>query len=104
MHDERVYMNTSAHTGRTAPGSFAPVERTAASVAAQTGLSDPDNLAADPAAIAAEIKNALPLYTNLSKIHSIDPCYYSAYDVKRGLRTADGTGVVVGGTNRANVH
>ena len=104
MHDERVYMNTSAHTGRTAPGSFAPVERTAASVAAQTGLSDPDNLAADPAAIAAEIKNALPLYTNLSKIHSIDPCYYSAYDVKRGLRNADGTGVVVGVTNISNVH
>ncbi len=65
---------------------------------------DPSNLAADPAVIAEEIKRSLPLYTNLSGIHSIDPIYYSSYDVKRGLRNADGTGVVVGVTNISNVH
>lgn len=68
------------------------------------GLVDPSNIAADPAVVAAEIKSSLPLYANLSNIHSIDPCYYSAYDVKRGLRNADGTGVIVGVTNISNVH
>ena len=34
----------------------------------------------------------------------IDPKYYSRYDVKRGLRNADDTGVVAGLTNICNVH
>ncbi len=34
----------------------------------------------------------------------IEPKYYSKYDVKRGLRNADGTGVVAGITNICNVH
>ncbi len=34
----------------------------------------------------------------------IDPKYYQRYDVKRGLRNADGTGVVAGITNICNVH
>ena len=34
----------------------------------------------------------------------IDPKYYHRYDVKRGLRNADGTGVVAGITNICNVH
>lgn len=34
----------------------------------------------------------------------IDPRYYQRYDVKRGLRNADGTGVLAGITNICNVH
>lgn len=34
----------------------------------------------------------------------IDPQYYLKYDVKRGLRNADGTGVLAGITNICNVH
>lgn len=50
------------------------------------------------------MKESLPLYTDFEKCHSIDPCYYTIYDIKRGLRNADGTGVVVGVTNISNVH
>ena len=50
------------------------------------------------------MKESLPLYTEFEKCHSIDPCYYTTYDIKRGLRNADGTGVVVGVTNISNVH
>lgn len=39
------------------------------------------------------MKESLPLYTDFEKCHSIDPCYYTTYDIKRGLRNADGTGV-----------
>ena len=40
----------------------------------------------------------------IEKVNYIDPSYYTKYDVKRGLRNADGTGVVTGITNIANVH
>lgn len=50
------------------------------------------------------MKESLPLYTDFEKCHSFDPCYYTTYDIKRGLRNADGTGVVVGVTNISNVH
>lgn len=50
------------------------------------------------------MKESLPLYTDFEKCHSINPCYYTTYDIKRGLRNADGTGVVVGVTNISNVH
>lgn len=50
------------------------------------------------------MKESLPLYTDFEKCHSIDPCHYTTYDIKRGLRNADGTGVVVGVTNISNVH
>lgn len=50
------------------------------------------------------MKESLPLYADFEKCHSIDPCYYTTYDIKRGLRNADGTGVVVGVTNISNVH
>ena len=50
------------------------------------------------------MKESLPLYTDFEKCHSIDPCYYTTYDIKRGLRNADGTGVVVGVANISNVH
>lgn len=36
--------------------------------------------------------------------NTIDPKFYQKYDVKRGLRNADGTGVLAGLTNICNVH
>ena len=38
------------------------------------------------------------------KYNHIDSKYYERYDVKRGLRNADGTGVVAGLTQICNVH
>lgn len=46
----------------------------------------------------------LELYDDIVKINSIDPEYYKRFDVKRGLRNADGTGVIAGVTNISNVH
>jgi citrate synthase len=44
------------------------------------------------------------LYENFYQVNSIDPALYAQYDVKRGLRNADGTGVLAGMTNVSNVH
>ena len=44
------------------------------------------------------------LSSEIMNNNMIDPKYYSRYDVKRGLRNADGTGVVAGLTNICNVH
>ncbi|MEG0015173.1 MAG: citrate/2-methylcitrate synthase [Gordonibacter sp.] len=49
-------------------------------------------------------EHKIALYENFTSINSIDPSVYEQYDVKRGLRNADGTGVVAGLTNIANVH
>ena len=38
------------------------------------------------------------------KYNYIDPAYYDKYDVKRGLRNANGSGVMAGLTNICNVH
>ena len=46
----------------------------------------------------------IALYENFRSINSIDPSLFERFDVKRGLRNADGTGVVAGITNVANVH
>lgn len=46
----------------------------------------------------------IALFENFKTINSIDAANYEQYDVKRGLRNADGTGVVAGLTNIANVH
>lgn len=46
----------------------------------------------------------LALYDDILKINAIDPEYYRRFDVKRGLRNADGTGVIAGVTNISNVH
>lgn len=46
----------------------------------------------------------IALYENFKAINSIDVDSYDLYDVKRGLRNADGTGVIAGLTNIANVH
>ena len=44
------------------------------------------------------------LYDRFINIYSVDPGIYSSFDIKRGLRNADGTGVVAGATNISNVH
>lgn len=44
------------------------------------------------------------LYERFSTVNSIDPAIYQRFDVKRGLRNADGTGVIAGATNISNVH
>lgn len=44
------------------------------------------------------------LYDRFTSIYSIDPSIYANFDVKRGLRNADGTGVLAGATNISNVH
>ena len=44
------------------------------------------------------------LYDTFNRINAIDPALYERYEVKRGLRNADGTGVVAGITNISNVH
>lgn len=44
------------------------------------------------------------LYKDFLATNYVDPSYYEKYDVKRGLRNSDGTGVVAGITNISNVH
>lgn len=46
----------------------------------------------------------IELYDNFTKINAIDPSWYERYDVKRGLRNANGSGVIAGITNISNVH
>ncbi len=46
----------------------------------------------------------LALYERFRSINAIDPELYEKYDVKRGLRNSDGTGVVAGITGISNVH
>ncbi|WP_139651266.1 citrate/2-methylcitrate synthase [Raoultibacter phocaeensis] len=51
-----------------------------------------------------EEEKKFALYQNFQKVNSIDPEFFEQYQVKRGLRNPDGTGVVAGVTNIANVH
>ena len=44
------------------------------------------------------------LYENFQKVNAIAPEFFEQYEVKRGLRNPDGTGVIAGITNIANVH
>ena len=44
------------------------------------------------------------LYDLFSTVNTVDPDFYKRFDVKRGLRNADGTGVLAGATNISNVH
>ena len=44
------------------------------------------------------------LYDQFASINAIDPSFYQNFEVKRGLRNADGSGVVAGATNISNVH
>ena len=41
---------------------------------------------------------------DVRRVDAIDPALYQKYGVKRGLRNADGTGVLVGLTTIGNVH
>lgn len=51
-----------------------------------------------------DYEKKLALYENFKAVNYIDPAYYEQFQVKRGLRNADGTGVIAGMTNIANVH
>ncbi len=44
------------------------------------------------------------LYDRFKEINTVDPQIYERFDIKRGLRNADGTGVLAGATNISNVH
>lgn len=44
------------------------------------------------------------LYDRFATVNAIAPETYSRFDIKRGLRNADGTGVIAGATNISNVH
>lgn len=46
----------------------------------------------------------IDLYDHFRKINTIDASKYKKYDVKRGLRNDDGTGVLAGLTGISNVH
>ena len=48
--------------------------------------------------------NTIDLYQTFEQVNSIDPSWYARFDVKRGLRNANGSGVVAGVTNISNVH
>lgn len=54
--------------------------------------------------ISLDEKHLITLYDNFKTINAVDPTIYRRYDVKRGLRNADGTGVLAGVTNISNVH
>lgn len=49
-------------------------------------------------------EHTLSLYDNFTKVNSVNPEMYERYPVKRGLRNADGSGVIVDVTNISNVH
>lgn len=49
-------------------------------------------------------KQRIDLYNTIKQVNAIDPSWYERYDVKRGLRNANGSGVVAGVTNISNVH
>lgn len=49
-------------------------------------------------------RDAFDLYDHFESCNYIDPRYYERANVKRGLRNADGSGVVAGVTNISNVH
>ena len=44
------------------------------------------------------------LYDGMNRVDKVPPELYTRYDVKRGLRNADGSGVLVGLTTISNVH
>ena len=44
------------------------------------------------------------LYDRFATVNAVDQDFYKRFDVKRGLRNQDGTGVLAGVTNISNVH
>jgi citrate synthase len=51
-----------------------------------------------------EDERKFELYKRFTTVNHVDPSLYERFDVKRGLRNADGTGVLAGITNISNVH
>ena len=51
-----------------------------------------------------EAQRKLDLYERFVEVNSVDPSFYEKYNVKRGLRNSNGTGVIAGVTNISNVH
>lgn len=49
-------------------------------------------------------RRQIELYDRFVEVNSIDSALYGHYDVKRGLRNQNGSGVVAGMTNISNVH
>jgi citrate synthase len=49
-------------------------------------------------------QGSISIYDDFEIVNSIDSEVYKKYDIKRGLRNADGTGVVAGATSISNVH
>ncbi len=49
-------------------------------------------------------ENEFALYEQFSSVNTIPAEIYEQFDIKRGLRNADGTGVLAGATNISNVH
>ena len=49
-------------------------------------------------------ERAFELYDRFATVNAVDPSFYERFDVKRGLRNNDGTGVLAGVTNISNVH
>ncbi len=54
--------------------------------------------------ISPEEADKVDLYKTFHEVNRIDPALYADDDVKRGLRNADGTGVLAGITHISNVH
>ena len=50
-----------------------------------------------------ELEEKINLYDRFTEVNSIDPSFYEQYRVKRGMRNADGSGVIAGVTNISNV-
>ena len=48
-------------------------------------------------------ESQIALYENFKAINTIETASYDQFDVKRGLRNADGTGVMAGVTQIGNV-
>ncbi len=50
------------------------------------------------------LEDKINLFDRFTEVNSVDPSFYEHYRVKRGLRNADGSGVIAGVTNISNVH
>lgn len=93
------------HTTTSSPVSGATSEFAQATISSCASNAASDS-APNPAAAATDANrtNKFELYRTFEAVNSIDATLYEKYDVKRGLRNADGTGVVTGITKVANVH
>ncbi len=67
-------------------------------------ITAPASNAADTIELTPQETEKFSLYDTFYRVNSIEPDSYRRFDVKRGLRNVDGTGVIVGLTNVSNVH